>query len=385
MQIVICGDLLPTELNEENFIKGNIERLFDERIISLFHDCDYSICNLEGPLTNHSSPELKSGPNIKASPDSINGIVKLGVSCLCLANNHIMDYGKQGYIETVYTIKNKGIDYVGSGDNIEDIKKYILFKDNNVTVALYNVCEEEFNRAYIDYPGCNIFDTIDTYEDIGKLKKSVDFVIVTYHGGVEEFRYPSPIVRERFHKFVDAGADFVTAQHSHCVGAYEEYKGATLLYGQGNFQFARAYNEYTKTSLLVELRLDKSIDIKFHLLRRDGGKMLYDSTQCLDDFISRSKVLTESTQKKYEEEYESFCRERLMAYLDIFSGYSLEKRIMKRLLSKEKYEKYLLKRYNNEAICSIINSVRDSDHREVIIKGLEGLLKCNSMDDGKYE
>ena len=39
------------------------------------------------------------------------------------------------------------------------------------------------------------------------------------------------------------GADVVLCQHSHCIGCYEQYEGAHILYGQGNFHFCGFTNE----------------------------------------------------------------------------------------------------------------------------------------------
>ena len=76
------------------------------------------------------------------------------------------------------------------------------------------------------------------------------------------------MVRRRFHRMVDCGADFVTAQHTHCIGCEEYYNGAYLLYGQGNFFFARQYTKkMTREGLVVEIcfrEKEKSVEIKKH-------------------------------------------------------------------------------------------------------------------------
>ena len=76
-------------------------------------------------------------------------------------------------------------------------------------------------------------------EDIRKAKAECDRVVVMYHGGKEQCRYPSPRLSKVCHAFAKNGADVVLCQHSHCVGCYEKYEDCHILYGQGNFHFVK--------------------------------------------------------------------------------------------------------------------------------------------------
>lgn len=84
-------------------------------------------------------------------------------------------------------------------------------------------------------------------------------MIVLYHGGKEHYRYPSPYLQKVCRKLVDKGAGIVICQHSHCVGAMENWNGGTIIYGQGNFLFDHSKSEFWKTSLLIGLDLEKNI------------------------------------------------------------------------------------------------------------------------------
>jgi poly-gamma-glutamate synthesis protein (capsule biosynthesis protein) len=86
--------------------------------------------------------------------------------------------------------------------------------------------------------GSRPFDEFETMSDIRRAKAESDRVIVFYHGGKEQCRYPSPRLRKACRAMAENGADVVLCQHSHCVGCYEEYEGCHILYGQGNFHFA---------------------------------------------------------------------------------------------------------------------------------------------------
>ena len=101
--------------------------------------------------------------------------------------------------------------------------------------------------------GSRPFDEFETIDDIRKAKKSADRVIVAYHGGKELCEYPSPRLMRVCRAMARAGADLILTQHSHCIGAYENYNGSHILYGQGNFNFVGFYKEEMwKTGLAVK-------------------------------------------------------------------------------------------------------------------------------------
>src|SRR5699024_1436352 len=110
-------------------------------------------------------------------------------------------------------------------------------------------------------PGANPFDPLESFDHIQELKSKCDYVIVLYHGGKERYRYPSPYLQKVCRKFAQKGADLIVCQHSHCIGAYEEFEGSTIIYGQGNFIFNTLNNEFWNTSLLIKVEITNEIYI----------------------------------------------------------------------------------------------------------------------------
>ena len=78
-KILIAGDLLPSEGNYSLFEQGDARALFGNEICNMFAEADYSIFNLEGPLTDSDKMLFKDGPGIKAPSQMVNGIKNLGV------------------------------------------------------------------------------------------------------------------------------------------------------------------------------------------------------------------------------------------------------------------------------------------------------------------
>ena len=298
LKILIAGDLLPSEGNISLFEGGNVKELFGEEICNKFSSSDFSIFNLEGPLTDSQSALGKEGPCIKAPVSTIAGIKALGVSAVALANNHIVDFGDQGYIETVNVLDKFGIQYVGAGKDTPHVNKYLSFSAKGVNICIYNVSETIFNAPSLNSAGANVYDEYVVCNDIRDLKKVHDYVIVLYHGGAEHFQYPTPQTRKRFHRMADCGADFITAQHTHCIGCEEYYNGSYLLYGQGNFLFARQkkYPSLTKEGLLSELVVGKSgITVNNYLMNIEGNVIRMANNQDLTSFYERGQHLNDET------------------------------------------------------------------------------------------
>ena len=266
MKILIGADVVPTEATEKYFVGGDVETLFGG-ICNLAKNYDRVIINLECALTESDGAIKKFGPNIKASPKSTNALKALGVTDVMLSNNHVFDFGTQGLRDTMAALDEAGIPYTGVGENDTDSRKPYFIEGTGKRIGIVNVSEHEYNYATEGRLGANPYDPYLTMEDIRNTRAVADFVIVIYHGGKEHCRYPSPRLRNLSHEMIRVGADAVIMQHSHCIGCYEKFEGGHIVYGQGNFNFS--YGEVEKkptwyTSLLVELDIEKEMNISFH-------------------------------------------------------------------------------------------------------------------------
>lgn len=296
-RLVVAGDLFPSAENIHLFENGDSQTLYGHEVCQLFADADFSIVNLEGVLTESEDKQEKVfGPYLKASRKTIRGIRELGVKAVALANNHVTDYGNQGCYDTIETIKNSGLKYVGAGESISNIQNSLTIEFVGLKVCIYNVSETFFAIPDEKTAGVNLYDEWIVLNEIKKLKETHDYLIVIYHGGAEYLPYPTPQTRTRFHRMADCGADFITAQHTHCIGCEEWYNGSYLLYGQGNFLFAhqKKYPNLTKEGLVTELVFSgNDVEIKHHLVNIVGNVLQYDANQDFSSFKERSSRIDE--------------------------------------------------------------------------------------------
>lgn len=372
ISLIIGGDLVPTESNRKLFENNQIEELLGKELKEELEKVDFKIFNLEAPITVNNEELLKCGPNLKINPTTIKGIKGLSPSLLTLANNHIMDFKEQGLKDTLEILENNNINYVGIGNSLNDLKKFHILEKEGLKIGVYVCTEREFSIATSTMAGVNPLELIDNLEDIQDLKKECDYIIVLYHGGKEHYRYPSPMLKKICNKMVEYGADLIVCQHSHCIGSYEEYKGGTIIYGQGNFIFDRVDNEYWNTSLLIKVEINgEKIDIKYLPIVKNKNKIrkanLKEEKEIMTNFEERSLKI-----KKYdfiEEEYRKFSEEYIWNYLYSISGFP---RVL-RGIDKKILDKRILRYVYKNKILNILNIIECEAHSELFIEGLRNL------------
>ena len=315
--ILIAGDLVPKENNNQYFQNGNIVKILGEELYQFWNKSNFKFFNLEAPITNNNEKIIKCGPNLKINKNCILGIKRLEPSCVFLANNHINDYSEKGIVDTINELNNHNINYIGIGENINNLNKSYTFSISSKKVVIYNCCDYEFSGATEVKMGTNECNILSIFDEIKELKSKNDYVIIIYHGGKECYRYPSPYLQKLCRKMVESGADLVTCQHTHCIGCYEDYKNKKIIYGQGNFIFDGEDNEYWNTSILLNIEVTDKFTVDFvPIVRTRLGTRMADSDESkkiLSDFEKRSQQIKQSN--FIEREFSKFADREIYNYL----------------------------------------------------------------------
>lgn len=237
MNILIAGDFCPRYRVAEKFEQGDYESVLGD-VKDIISKANYSIVNYECPVTEGGEkPILKQGPNLQCSEKGIEAVKWAGFNCVTLANNHFLDYGKEGVEQTLEACEKHGLDSVGGGMNVKEASKILYKEIEDKTLAIINCCEHEFSIATDTTAGSNPLNPIQQYYAIEEAKHKADYVLVIVHGGHEHYQLPSTRMQETYRFFVDAGADAVINHHQHCYSGYELYKRKPIFYGLGNFCF----------------------------------------------------------------------------------------------------------------------------------------------------
>jgi poly-gamma-glutamate synthesis protein (capsule biosynthesis protein) len=215
---------------------------FTQNVKDIFKKDDLTIVNLEGTLTN-AVKEADKEYKFKGSPLYVNILKDGGIDAVNLANNHSFDYGRQGFDDTVYTLRKAGIGYFGYGYRyIKDVKGIEIGVLGYTGWSFPNDLKEQIKA------------------DISDMKKQVSLVVVCFHWGDEGKYYPNKTQIAIGHYAVDEGADLVLGTHPHVIEGIEKYNGKYIVYSLGNFIFGGNRNPSDKDAFIFQqtFTFDKS-------------------------------------------------------------------------------------------------------------------------------
>lgn len=242
LTVIFTGDVLldrgVRKTIEDN--NGDANCLFSKSIDSLFSSSDLVVANLECPATKIEAPVYKRFI-FRGEPEWLATLKQHGVTHLNLANNHSIDQGREGLIDTRDNIIKAGMVPFGAGDNMEQAVQPLLLASaprNVYIIASLRLALE--NTSYLpDQPSVSQegFDKI--LGRILKLKHDDPncCIIVSLHWGREHVLQPAVQQVMQAHQLIDAGADILICHHSHTMQSVEQYNGKFIYYSIGNFIF----------------------------------------------------------------------------------------------------------------------------------------------------
>lgn len=194
------------------------------------------MANLEGPFARKAR-RLPRPYSYRVNPKLARSLVHAGINVVTLANNHLLDCGRAGVVETLEALAAAGVSPIGGGINKATAHTPVIREAGKYRVGLLGYYWNHRCAAMRDLPGCAM-DTPEALEaDIRALRNCVDRVVVTFHWGVPYEREPAPEDRAKARFAIDCGADVVVGHHQHVVQPFEIYRGRPIFYGVGNFAF----------------------------------------------------------------------------------------------------------------------------------------------------
>lgn len=362
-RILIFGDVCPTEDTCEAFESGDGKALFGE-LEPMIKESAYCIANLECAITDRPAPIKKCGPVLYGSTKCLKTLADAGINAVSLANNHIRDCGDTGVADTINTCNQNGIAHFGAGATMEEAAQAHHFELAGKKIAICSFCEREFTHITEGRMGGKPLDVFEDYDRVRALKAEVDYLIVLFHGGIENHRYPSPLLQKKCRKFIDSGSDLVLIQHSHCIGLLEEYHGGKILYGQGNSIFGyRKGNKMWNEGLLVSVDVEDGFKVELLPIETiEGGriKKACNPASISEPLLERSVMVSDAA--FIQQQWEEFCNSIEPLYLSMLYGHGLQTNRLNRLLKNRIirwfYTKWQLNVTNNLIRCDA--------HREVV-------------------
>jgi poly-gamma-glutamate capsule biosynthesis protein CapA/YwtB (metallophosphatase superfamily) len=256
-----------------------IRNEMDERtnlVYRLLKEADLAFVNLEVPLTDRGIASDKI-VSFRADPVLAGELKAIGTDIVTFANNHAMDFGPEGFLQTLDALDQVGMPRVGAGRNLAEALAPTVLEVGGLKVAFVGFATtlpagsaarqdragiapiKVFTRFVVDseaideQPGMAPYvetealaaDVEQTCAAVRAAAAQADVVIVGMHWGVPHGWVPSvqdalaTYQRPLAHALIDAGASAIIGNHAHVLHGVEFYRGAPIIHCLGNFLFHR--------------------------------------------------------------------------------------------------------------------------------------------------
>ena len=240
LTITFTGDLLLDRGVREFIRHRGTDSLFSPSVDSVFQSSDFVVANLECPATKREQPNFKKFI-FRAEPEWLSTLRCHGITHLNLANNHSIDQGRGGLMDTKKNIEQEGMIPVGAGQNMQEALKPVLLASSPRNIYLLSSLRMPLeNYAFLPDKPCVSQESHDSLLTRLRRLRTADphaLIILSLHWGIEHTVIPTPMQRQQAHEYIDAGADALICHHTHTLQSIETYKGKPIYYSIGNFIF----------------------------------------------------------------------------------------------------------------------------------------------------
>lgn len=211
------------------------------KVASRLNRADVTVGNLENPLSRRGRPVAGKTFTFRGDPRAIAGLKWAGFDALALGNNHARDYGHIALMDTFTFLDRADIKYAGAGRNRARAWAPVIIERKGARIAYLSFSEitpgnfaATTTRSGTAYVGT--FSTVQSA--IRSANRKADYVIVSFHWGVEKSYSPTSRQVREGRAAINAGADAVLSHHPHVIQGVEFYRGKLIAYSLGNFVFS---------------------------------------------------------------------------------------------------------------------------------------------------
>ncbi|NQX59450.1 CapA family protein [Paenibacillus qinlingensis] len=283
MKLALLGDI--ALIGKYDTTKNSDVRKRLKHLSLKLEEYDFVIGNLETPLTNETKTLVCKSMHLKTSTINAELLKYLHIDAVSLANNHVYDYGRKGFVDTINTLNNNNIEWFGA--NLKYLTKVI----NGEKVSFSGYCCYSTNASgYIEgnkQKGINLLNYNNVMKQIAIDKDNDSFSIMSFHWGDEHTNYPK-YEHKKFAEQIAVNNDVVICgHHPHVIQGIQKFNNSLVAYSLGNFIFddctsitgglVLKQNESNKKSFILEIEIKEGqiIDHKYLGFKEEGEQFVF--------------------------------------------------------------------------------------------------------------
>ncbi|MBM2839665.1 MAG: cap protein [Bacteroidetes bacterium] len=215
-----------------------------------FASYDVVFANLESQLSDQDGETQHPRNNLifTGPPGGAHTLRQAGVTMVSTANNHAIDYGIKALLETGRYLREAGVYFTGTSGDASRLFDPVIVSRNGLRIAFFactdvmNI-EDPFWKKYVAEA-----DSAKLLPMIRSVRDSVDFIVVSYHGGEEYADRPTQRTKDFARQMIAGGADLFLGHHPHVPYGVEEFEGKYIIHSLGNFVFRQPDRYWTQRS-----------------------------------------------------------------------------------------------------------------------------------------
>lgn len=270
------------------------------RVRQKFTEYDIVAANLECPISEQGGVTEHPLNNIifTAPPVAAWSLARGGVNVVSVANNHALDFGRSALHETRMWLDSTGVAHAGTSDDPARLYEPALIVRHGVRIAFF-ACTDFVNDSPKGWREVvAAADTALLFPRMRVWRDSVDFLILSYHGGQEYTEQPAAGVIRFSRAAVDAGADVVLGHHPHVPHGIEQYHGGWIAHSLGNFVFRQPGRFWTEHSIALSLTFERTThgrgisDVRILPVRSDFQPEFLEQGPAYDRVLARVRALS---------------------------------------------------------------------------------------------
>ena len=175
---------------------------FSPDLVEMMNGFDIFMLNNEFSYSTRGTKSEKTY-TFRADPSRVENLKLLGTDIVLTANNHINDYGPEALCDTLDTLEEAGILYVGAGRNLDEARRIVYYDAGDYRISYVAAMRAEEYESTIwtatasdSSPGVlGCYDGYDSevfLDTISEARANSDFVIACVHWGYEYVDYYAP-------------------------------------------------------------------------------------------------------------------------------------------------------------------------------------------------
>ncbi|MBP9711892.1 MAG: CapA family protein [Candidatus Pacebacteria bacterium] len=249
---------------DKNFA-SDYNKLFEN--LGLLKTFDIAFANLEGPVSD-IGVDRHNLYSFRMDPGTIPALKNAGIDIVSVANNHVGDWGRDAYVDSLSRLTQAGILFTGGGMTRSEAERPTIIEKNGIKIGFLGFSDvgPSWMDVQTDKAGLLLASDARFAEIVEAAASQVDHLVVSFHFG-DEYK-PIHNKRQEYlaHRAVDHGAKIVIGHHPHVPEDTEIYsrKGCTqsscasfIAYSLGNFIFDQSWSSPTMRGALLEIELFK--------------------------------------------------------------------------------------------------------------------------------